>query len=65
MEAPLNGFDILALVLGANLLTLWGLSGFWRLSKKDEWDWYSIFAIGVPFLVMGWAMYRGVWIGGL
>lgn len=63
MEAPLNGFDILALVLGANLLTLWGLSGFWRLSKKDEWDWYSIFAIGVPGAVLMVAAYCGSWLG--
>ena len=65
MEVPLNGFDILALVLVANALTLWWLSGFWRLSKTDKWDWYSIFACGVPGLIALWAMYQSVWFNSL
>ena len=59
MEAQLNGWDIIAHVLGANALTLWWLSGFWRLRKTDEWDWYSIFACGVPGVVLMVA----VWLG--
>ena len=59
MEAQLNGWDIIAYVLEANALTIWWLSGFWRRYKTDEWDWYSIFACGVPGVVFMIA----VWLG--
>ncbi|QAX31318.1 hypothetical protein [Leisingera sp. NJS204] len=52
MGASLNGFDILTLVLGANILTLWGVYGFWRLTKNDRWDRQTILALGVPGVVM-------------
>ena len=58
-ELPLNGFDILAIVLGANLLIIWGVYGLWRLNKKDDWDWQSIMAIGVPGIIMCLSVYFG------
>ena len=38
-EIPLNVFDILAIILGVNLLTIRGVYSLWRLNKKDDWDW--------------------------
>ncbi|MDP2575391.1 hypothetical protein Q8W40_24560 [Vibrio penaeicida] len=58
-DPPLDGFDILALVLVANMLTLWAIYGFWRLNKKDDWDWHSILAIGVPAVIGMVAVYLG------
>lgn len=59
IDVPLNTFDILSVVLGANMLTLWAMYGLWRLNKIGDWDWTSIFAIGVPGLVMALATYLG------
>lgn len=62
-QLPLNSWDIISAVLGANLLTISLLYGCWRLNKYDEWDWYSIFAIGIPGLVLSVATYYGNQMG--